>query len=265
VDDVPRISGETGEGIQSVVLALRILEHLAKRRESVGVTQLATALGTTKTRIYRHLRTLVHEGYISQSRRSERYRVGTRLLALGRQVAEASDLANIAIGPFRALRERLGQSCVLSQFEHAGARVVLALSGRSSIEIGVKPGSLLAFHQSAQGKVMLAFADPSFRERVLSGPLPAATERTITDRAVLEAELETIRARGWAVAPDQTAVGLNTLAAPLFDSSGEVVGAIAVVDLIHFVPPDPTEEQRLAVLTAAREISAALGHAGESD
>ncbi|WGF87799.1 IclR family transcriptional regulator [Marinivivus vitaminiproducens] len=262
---VPKISGETGDGIQSVVLTLRILEQIARTRDPVGVTQLATALGTTKTRIYRHLRTLVQEGYLRQSRRTERYQVGTQFLALGGQVAHTSDLSNIAQAPFRALRERLGQSCVLSQLEHAGARIVLTISGRSPIQIGVKPGSLLAFHNSAQGKVILAFADPALRERVLSGPLPAMTAKTITDRGRLEAELDIIRARGWAVAPDESAIGLNALAAPLIDGSGDVVGAIAIVDLTQFVPPEPSEEQRDAVLAAARAISAALGHAGDGD
>jgi outer membrane protein TolC len=74
---MPRIAGESGgDGVQAVVLALRILEYLAPQRDAVGVTALAQALGTTKSRIYRHLRTLVQQGYIVQSAETERYRVG---------------------------------------------------------------------------------------------------------------------------------------------------------------------------------------------
>ena len=78
---MPRISGEITEGIQSVVLALRVIEHLAQSRRPVGVTSLANALGTTKSRIYRHLQTLVQQGYIVRSEQLERYKVGSRLIS----------------------------------------------------------------------------------------------------------------------------------------------------------------------------------------
>ena len=63
---MPVISGERTEGVQSVVLTLRILEHLGTVRKPAGVTSIATALGVNKSRIFRHLRTLVHEGYLAQ-------------------------------------------------------------------------------------------------------------------------------------------------------------------------------------------------------
>jgi DNA-binding IclR family transcriptional regulator len=257
---VPRITGDTGDGIQSVMLALRTLEALARAREPVGVTELAETLGTTKTRMFRHLRTLVQQGYVTQAAGSGRYQVGMQLITLGRQVAESTDLSVAAQPHLRALRERLGQSCVLSQMEHSGARIVLALAGRSPIEIGVKPGSLLAFNNSAQGKILLAHADPAFRDRVLAGPLAGTTPETMTDPARLGAELDLIRARGWAVAPNESAMGLNALAAPLFDESGAVVGALAIVDLVQFLPASPSADQKEAVVAAAAAVSEALGH-----
>lgn len=256
---MPRISGETGEGVQSVVLALRALEHLARAREPVGVTELAEALGTTKTRVHRHLRTLVQQGYITQAPNSGRYQIGTRLITLGRHVAEGRDLSAAAQPHMRDLRDRLGQSCVLSEFEESGARIVLALPGRAPIEIGVKPGSLLAFNNSAQGKAMLAFADESLREQALAKPMTADTPATITEPEALRAELAAVRKRGWAVAPNESAMGLNALAAPLFDEAGTVVGAIAIVDLVQFLPAAPAAMQLGAVVHAAEAISADLG------
>jgi DNA-binding IclR family transcriptional regulator len=240
-------------------LALRALEHLARSRAPVGVTELAEALGSTKTRVHRHLRTLVQQGYITQAPHTGRYQIGTRLITLGRHVADGRDLSSAAHPHLRDLRDRLGQSCVLSQFEEAGARIVLALPGRAPIEIGVKPGSLLSFHNSAQGKAMLALADDGFREDVLSRPLTADTPATMTEPAALRSELASIRERGWAVAPNEAAMGLNALAAPLMDEAGSVAGAIAIVDLVQFLPAKPAAAQLDAVLQAAAAISADLG------
>ncbi len=49
-------------GVAAIQLVLAILEELAKQ-ETVGVTELANRLGTTKPRVFRHLRTLVDQGY----------------------------------------------------------------------------------------------------------------------------------------------------------------------------------------------------------
>lgn len=262
---MPRMSGEGSDGIQGVVLTLHTLEILARAKAPIGVTELAEKLGTTKTRAHRHLRTLLQEGYVTQSDETGRYRAGSRLISLGRHLTEASNLVELAQNDLRQLRETLGQSSVVSQFEHSGARIVMALSGRSPIEIGVKPGSLLLFHNSAQGRVMLAYADPEFREAVLARPMTATTAETITTAAELNAELEKVRQQGWATAANQSAIGLNTLAAPLFDATGGVVGAVGIVDLVQFLPPQPDQTKIEAVMRAAQQISRKLGYEGDHE
>ncbi|MCB1423590.1 MAG: IclR family transcriptional regulator [Nitratireductor sp.] len=259
---MPRISGETTDGIQSVVLALRVIEHLAQSRRPIGVTSLANDLGTTKSRIYRHLQTLVQQGYIVRSEETERYKVGSRLISLGRQVSENNSLVNAAHYPMRELCETLGHSCVLSQIEEEGARVLLTVPGKSSIEIGVKPGSLLKFNNSAQGKIVAAFSPQAKIERILARPLERTTPNTITDPAKLREHLAMIRERGWATAANESAIGLNTLAFPLFDEMGAVVGSVAIVDLVQFIEAQPSAEQISETARTARRIWQNLGYAG---
>lgn len=259
---MPKISGETTDGIQSVVLALRVLEHLAQSHDSVGVTALAATLGSTKSRIYRHLQTLVQQGYIVQSERSERYKVGSRLITLGQQVSQNNDLVSAAMQPMRALREVLGHSCILSQQEPDGVRIISTLPGKSAIEIGVRSGSLLGFHDSAQGKVMLAHMSAERLNEILSKPLVQSAEATITDVAVLRRHLDEVRQRGWTTAANESASGLNALAFPIFNETGAMFGTLAIVDLVHFLEANPTPEQITQVANTARQISHAIGYAG---
>ena len=74
---MPRISQKKKSegGIQSVTLALQIIEVLAFADRPQGVTELAKALGTTKTRIFNYLQTLAEHGYAVQEPESERYRI----------------------------------------------------------------------------------------------------------------------------------------------------------------------------------------------
>ncbi len=259
---MPRIEGKSGDGVQAVQLALHILEHLAKERQAVGVTALAQALGTTKSRIHRHLQTLLHQNYIVQPKGSDRYESGPRLVALGRAVSDNLDLGHLAADPLLELRDALGHSAVVSQITPEGMRVLATVPGRSPIEIGVRAGSVLSFHGSAQGKVALAFASPEFRARVLRAKLEIFTPYTITNPTVLAAELEKIRAQGWATAPNELGIGLNTLAAPVFDASGTVCGAVGIVDMVQFISETPSEDTRVRTMAAARRVSKALGHGG---
>jgi IclR family transcriptional regulator, KDG regulon repressor len=257
---MPRIVGTAGEGVQAVILTLRILERLAEEGRPMGVTALAQALGTTKSRIFRHLKTLSQEGYILQSPDTERYQVGSRLAALGRLAGDTFDLASLAAGTLRDLRDALGNFSVISEVEPEGVRVLATLTGKSSVEIGVKRGSTLTFHGSAQGKIALAFGDEGLRSSVFRSRLEILTPKTIVSHAVLRKEIEKVRKQGWAVAPNEALIGVNALAAPIFSAGGILVGTVSVVDSIQFIEEEPTHEQVERIVEAGRRISAALGY-----
>lgn len=252
----------SGDGIQAVTVALQILEHLAVQRGDTGVTAIATAVGVSKSRAHRHLRTLLEQDYVMQAAGSDKYRAGSRLVTLGRAVAEHFDLASVARPIMRELRDLLGHPVVVSQIDPGGARVLATVLGKAPIEISVREGSVLSFHGSSQGKVALAWGEEGVRNRVLSSRLEMYTPNTIVSPSALRTEIAQVKARGWAVSPNETLAGVNALAAPLFDGSGACVGAVAVVDSIQYVEPAPSEEQVRHVTAAAGRISRALGYTG---
>lgn len=252
-------SKEVG-GIQAVVMALRLVEHLSRQTEAVGVTAIAEALGTTKSRIHRHLQTLVQQGYARQEAISERYHIGPALINIGISISENYDLVGMARSALRDLREALGHSAVVSRIEPDGIRVLLTLPGKSPIEIGVKPGSLLSLHATGQGKVTLAFGAQEMRERILDSELEALTPHTITTSRALAAELARVKKQGWATAPNETLIGMNALAAPVFDGRGVLAGTISIVDSIQYIQAVPTPEQIKHTLIAAAKVSARLGY-----
>jgi IclR family transcriptional regulator, KDG regulon repressor len=257
---MPRIAGEPDEGVQAVALTMRIIEFVAHARRPVGVTVLARELATTKSRIYRHLQTLTRSGYLSQEAETERYQVGPRLVGLARLIDDGLDIVDVAMPVLRELRDTLGHYTVISQLEDDGVRVQASVSGRSLVEIGVRRGSVLLLHASAQGKVALAFGPEDLRRRVLRSRLEMLTPKTIVSAAALADELDRIRARGWATGYNESLIGLNTLAAPVFDATGKIVGAVGIVDSIQYLQETPSEDQIRETVKAAARISELLGH-----
>ena len=86
------------------------------------------------------------------------------------------------------------------------------------------------------------------------------TPQTIVNPEALQKEIQQVRARGWAIAPNEAVTGLNTLAAPIFDASGDLIGTVSVVDSIQFVSEQPSDEQIRRIVAAGQAISHALGY-----
>jgi IclR family KDG regulon transcriptional repressor len=246
-------------GVRSLQRALDVLEAVAFSGEELGVTQIADRVKVTKGAVHRHLLTLVERGYLTQNQATARYGIGSKSRLLAR-LAPTPDLVKLAEGPMRDLRNTLGQSVVLSSMTLRGALVMLTIPGTSAIEIGVRPGSELPFHASAQGKVLLAFAAPKVRKRLLAGPRRKMTEKTVIDPASLEREIIQIVRSGYAVAPEQALLGLNAIAVPIFDESDSCMATVAVVGSIQFLPEQPSVTMIRALKRCGQEISRALGN-----
>jgi len=259
-DDIgPANMTSDSAGVRSVQLAIDVLEAVAFAEEELGVTQIADRLRLTKGSVHRHLHTLVERGYLAQNPVTSRYAIGPRSRVLAR-LAPETDLVRLAEGPMHALRDALGHTVVLSEMTPRGAVVVAKLTGTSPIEIGVRPGSELSFHASAQGKVMLAFAPRPFQTRILTRPFRSFTDRTITSAVRIEKEFVDILRRGYASAPEEAMLGINAVAAPVFDSHDACVAALAIVGSIQFLPGKPKPADVAALLDASRQLSRKLGH-----
>jgi DNA-binding IclR family transcriptional regulator len=245
--------------LDSVDLVLRLIELLAASREPRGVTDVARELGISKPRAHRHLRALVQRGYARQDPRTERYEVGIKLLVVGEAVRDRFDVMG-AIRPSMApLREASGLAVTASALAEDAVVVLDMLQGKSLIEFGIRPGSRMDLHASAHGQVALAFGPPALLERILAGPLAAWTPHTLTQPAAVRAAVEQVRRQGWATASDAVQIGVNALAAPVFDHRGELRGAIALVGPSHLIPQAP-ETRLIGLITgAAADASRRLG------
>lgn len=251
---------EAGDsGVRSVGIALDVLETVAFSQEELGVTQIADRLGLTKGSVHRHLSTLVERGYLKQNMQTARYSIGAKSRILARAAPEV-DLIQIAEGPMRDLRDSLGQTVVLSSMSPRGALVHFTVSSTSPIEIGVRPGSELSFASSAQGRVLLAYSPRPFQERILARDIERLTSRTITDRDLLDAELAKIVKQGFSSAPEETLLGINAVASPIFDEHDTIIASVAVVGSIQHLPAEPSQQIIAALKECAEQISRRMGH-----
>jgi len=252
----------TSPDLESVDLVLRLLEHLAAQRGPRGVSEVARELCISKPRAHRHLRALVQRGYARQDPRTDGYEIGVRVLALGEAVRDRFDVASAVRPVMGPLSEATGLAVTASALVEGAVTVLEMLQGKTLIEFGIRPGSRLDFHASAHGLIALAFGPPSLIEEVLAAPLTAWTAYTLTDPAAVRAHVAAVRRQGWATAVDAVQIGVNALAAPVFDHRGDWRGAVALVGATQFIPEVPSETQIAEVTAAARAASRRLGWEG---
>jgi DNA-binding IclR family transcriptional regulator len=85
----------------------------------------------------------------------------------------------------------------------------------------------LPIHWGASGLAILAFLPENEQRAIVDGGLlTAQTERTITDPPTLHRELKKVRKRGYACSIGQRILGAVGISAPIWNSSGDVLGDV---------------------------------------
>lgn len=247
--------------VQSLVVGMRVLEALAKSGEPRGITDLARTLGTTKWVIFRHLQTLRSEGFAVQDPDTEKYELGPRLYALKDALHDRFPWSHKARDEMIRLRQAIGYTVsVASPLEDwSGVTVIDVLGGTQDVRFTLKIGAIFQFHCSAHGKLALAFGDSDLLERTIAQGLTARTPKTIVSPDALRQEVQGVRKRGWAMAPEEADLGMNALTAPIFSSQGRLEGSIGVFGSMEQIGANPPASFVRAVVQSARRISQRLG------
>lgn len=248
------------ESVKAADTTLHILEKVAFAHEPPGVTQIAQDIGVAKSAVFKHLNTLAERGYIVQDPVSTRYRLGPKAWLIARLAPSSDDLATVAEPLMREARARTGLAVVLSTPMARSAFVLSTLAGNGSIEIGVRPGSELELHASAQGKVFLAYGAKSLTDNLMRRELRQLTQYTLTSTESLLEQIGEVRKNGYASAPEESLLGVNAIAAPVYDYRDNLVASVGLVGSIQYLPHENTAETITTIRELAASISRALGN-----
>jgi DNA-binding IclR family transcriptional regulator len=224
---------------------------------SAGVREIAAALGMSPSGAHKVVSALVELGMLRQDPATSRYSLGIELYRLANIAAAKAPIRLVAMKHLRRLVDSCNETAVLGIYDQSRQEMMYAAKVESShpLRYAIELNQWVPIHVGAAGLAILAF--------LTSGEIASVIERTrlspVTDSSIaepyrLELELEKIRKRGCASTKGQLIPGAAGLAAPIFGSRGEVVGAVALM-----IP-----EQRLArdgeakLLDLLKECTAAI-------
>lgn len=216
--------------VQALKRADSILNTLAAApREGLRLRDIAAAVGLVPTTTVTLLQSLVALNYAEQLATTGRYRLGRRLVQLGRQVEARRDIVDLARPGLIRLCQQTGEMVNLTVPGSGAMVVVESLAGDIVFKETALKGRDLPLHGSASGKCFLAFTPLPMRAAFLAAlPLTRLARRTIGDLKKLEEDLARIRSQGYATEDDEYTPDTFAIAVPILDAAGAIQATLSV-------------------------------------
>ncbi len=251
---------DPAEETSSTLKAFAVLEVLVRAGRPVTLAELIQATELPKPSLHRTLALFEDAGLLTREPGGRAYAIGERLSRFGLDVLRNDAAAAERRNVLRRVVDEIHESCNLAVLYKGDLiyldRVEAEWPLRLQLPVG---GAVLRPHCCASGKLLLAHRPAGERERLLATmPLPRFTERTITQRAALESELDRIVSEGYAVDNEEFVLGVACVAVPVRDQRGEVVAAIAVQGATARLPLLRAVEFVPRLQAAAEEVATTL-------
>jgi DNA-binding IclR family transcriptional regulator len=243
--------------VQSVDRALTILEILARDGEA-GVTEIAVSLGVHKSTAFRLLATLESHRLVEQDGERGRYRLGVGNLRLAGATTARLDLVSEARPVCRQLASDTGETVNITVRSETSALYLDQIVGSSAVQSHNWVGQHIPLHATSNGKVLLSeLTDAELKNAVRA--LPRVTDRTVTSRSKLRAELAEVRDAGYALAIDELEIGLTAAAAPIRSAHGDIIASMSISGPTFRLNGEKLERAIPLLVAAATEVSHRLG------
>jgi DNA-binding IclR family transcriptional regulator len=245
----------------SVERALGILEHIAVSASGLTNSELSRRLQIPKSSASYILRTLERRGYLARDAESGKYRLGLKVLALGRGVRTGMDLRKVALPFLQQLVDRTHLTCHLAILDAGEAVYIEKVEAPGFIKMDTWIGRRMFVHSTSVGKSLVAWLPAAEIDSIIhEHGLPRRTAKTITVGAKLVKELEKVRAQGYAVDDEENSPGARCIGVPVFDATAHVAAAIGLSGTSGQVTPENLPKLAETLKEIARKISRQLGY-----
>jgi len=257
-DDGAPDDDKPAAAVQSVDRALLVLDILA-RNGRAGVTEIAASLGVHKSTVSRLIAVLEARGYVEQLSDRGKYRLGHTIARLARASRSNIDLGRVSQDICDGLVDDVGETVNVAILDEDRIVNIVESIGPAEITLRTWVGQSCPAHATSSGKVLLAGLDQADVRARMTDPLASFTPRTLTRVTDLLHELAAVRERGWASVAEELEVGLNAVAAPVFDADTQIVAALSVSGPSYRLGEEKFGAAAKLTMAAAKAISRRLG------
>jgi IclR family pca regulon transcriptional regulator len=239
--------------VQSLERGLAVIRAFDADHPALTLSDVARSTGLTRAAARRFLLTLTDLGYVHTDGR--RFALSARVLELGYAYLSALTLPEVAEPHLERLVAEVRESSSVSVLDGDDIVYVARVPTSRIMRVAINVGTRFPAYATSMGRVQLAgLPEPELADYLERAELRALTVHTLAQPDALRAELDRVRAQGWALVDQELEEGLRSIAAPIRDRSGAVVAAVNVSAHASRASKDAVRKSLLPPLleTAAR-------------
>ncbi len=256
--DIDKIKTEEKYIVPAVEQAARVLFHMASSGSShMSLIEICSEVGIHKSKAYSILHTLQKFGLVQRYNDRKGYSLGPGLIGLSRRFLDNLSTPTLAEPILEDLARRSGTTAALGIIADKNVFVASKHEGGRGIVVTMRVGHRFPITYGCHGKAIAAFlAEKDLEDLLKERKLYFQGDPTRFDRARLMADLNRCREVWFAEDLEETAPGLNAVAAPVLGPNGYPVGYIVVLGLVS---AEATHECGPFVAEAGKTLSRQLG------
>jgi IclR family transcriptional regulator, KDG regulon repressor len=245
--------------VPAAAKTLKILETLAYNGKPLTLQYLTEYTGLPKSSVFSILTTLETLGYIERDT-ANRFQLTLKVVQFGAAATHSSNLPQLFHQAAQKIVKECGETVQLAILDQTDVIYIGREDGTQQVQLFSQIGRRLPAHATGLGKAMLAtFSENTINKLYDSKQFSSFTVNTITSLEQLRAELRLSRERGYAIDNQELALGLQCIAAPIYDHTNQAIAAISVSYLSARASQEHYQCLLKLVLSAAKEISERMG------
>ena len=251
--------------VNSVAKAIMVIEGIYQAQRSLSIKELASELGMHKSTLHHLVSTLTEFGFLAQDPDTKKYNIGLHLVEIGQAYLQQLDLRSIAHPFLERLVREAGETAhllILDHYDVVYIDKVENLSQPTALRCSSYIGRRTGAYATAAGKALLAhLPEAEIRQYLEKQGLTPKTAYTITDPEKLLSVLQRIKKDGFALDLQENEVGLQCVAAPIFNREARCIAALSISGPIGRMTLERIEQELLPMVKeTAAEISSTLGY-----
>jgi DNA-binding IclR family transcriptional regulator len=256
-----KLNPEATEGPKQAPLLVlgkivEILNAFTLARPAMSLREIHEETGLPTSTVQRLVTNLVANGFLDRA--DDKVRIGVRMAHWAAAAAKDLDVLDVVNPVLKQLRDRTGETAGFFRSEGTQRVCIAVAETRHALRREMSVGKIAPVSVGSSGRVLLAW-DPALAERVLGEELPQLTESSVTDHDELRRLVKQTHAEGFAITVGERIDAASGLAAPVFDSAGDLVGALMVHGPTLRMPHEQCVEWVDLVVEYAEQITRALG------
>jgi IclR family acetate operon transcriptional repressor len=246
------------ESIRAVDRALDILLCFTRQTPQLTMTQIADQVGMNKSTVHRLLGTLERKRFLQRDPSTGLYHLGIRLFQMAYLTLKQNDLRKHAAPFLHRLCEQHRETITLSVLDDTDVLFLDVVESPQRVKLAASIGQRIPAFATAAGKALLAFLPDEVAKKVIEPGMQQFTPRTIQSPDAFYKDLYQTRERGFSISEQEYEEGINAVASPILDPTGQPIAAITAAGPAYRLLREQMIEIGPDIVATAQEIAQAL-------